>query len=281
MLLHAREILDPEAEAHYACIRSMRDITDMHCHDFYEVFLLARGRLWHVINGVKMPLEAGDLVFIRPDDQHSYERSGDEEMQLINLAFTAATFDALVAYAGEPPGLRTAALPPAIRLTEAELPSVTSRLLEAGAAQAQGRQAFRGAVRALLADLLVRFFSGRQTEATPPAPDWFRQLTEAMVRTENFTAGLPRLYELSPASPEHLCRMIRKHLRRTPTDWINDLRLQYAADLLSQTEEEIVAVSLKAGFENLSHFYHLFRKRFQLSPARYRKAHRRVIIPKS
>ena len=48
-----------------------------------------------------------------------------------------------------------------------------------------------------------------------------------------------------------------------------------------QTEEEIVAVSLKAGFENLSHFYHLFRKRFQLSPARYRKAHRRVIIPKS
>ena len=80
-------------------------------------------------------------------------------------------------------------------------------------------------------------------------------------------------------TPEHLSRVFRKYLNETPTDYINELRLNYAANLLSNSDENIPFISMEAGFENLSHFYHLFKKKFNTSPAEFRKKTQKITIP--
>jgi AraC family L-rhamnose operon regulatory protein RhaS len=50
-----------------------------------------------------------------------------------------------------------------------------------------------------------------------------------------------------------------------------DLRLSHARQLLSQTDKTIVAVAFESGFEDLSHFNHVFRQVFGCSPSGLRQ----------
>lgn len=276
-MLRSDQIFDPETGVHYAFIRTFRDISGLHCHDFYEFFLVTRGRVWHIANDRRDLLEAGALVLMRPPDSHHYERFEAEDCELINLAFTAATFEALVAYLGVlPPGLADSAAPPLRFLGPAEADHARGRLQAVGRARGA---AMRAEARAVLADLFVRHFLSPAPALPAPVPVWLSLLQAEMLKHENFVAGLSRLYELCPTSPEHLCRTMQRHLGQTPTQWVNGLRLQYAADLLAGTDDPVVAVCLQAGFENLSHFYHLFRRQVGVPPARYREVHRKIVVP--
>ena len=71
--LRAQDIIDPETEAHYS-FKTIRPLpenhgqiitTVRHDHDFYEVFLITHGRIWHLINDQEQLLIAGDLIFYR------------------------------------------------------------------------------------------------------------------------------------------------------------------------------------------------------------------------
>lgn len=251
---------------HYACISTVRAVTEVHTHEFYEFFLVTKGSIYHIVNGQRMVLHAGALVLICPHDQHYYGQFGKTDCEFINLAYPVSTHEAVLGFLGIEP-----AAAPVHRLTPQEMEVLVDRLQSLAAMDRSQR---RPALRALLAELFVRYFRSPGSGATAPIPPWLGDLTQAMRQPANFVRGLPRLHELSPVTPEHLCRSVRSHFGKTPTEWINDLRLGYAADLLAHTDQEIVAISLQAGFDNLSHFYHLFRQHYHLSPARYRKAHK-------
>jgi AraC family cel operon transcriptional repressor len=134
--------------------------------------------------------------------------------------------------------------------------------------------------RALLADLFIRYFSKDMPVLAPDEmPEWLNDLLRTMNKKDHFTAGLMKLHELSPKSPEHLSRMFKRYVGMTPTQWINNVRLQYAANLLAMTDEAVLSVCYECGFENLSHFNHQFKRTFALSPSRYRKENQKLVIP--
>jgi len=92
-----------------------------------------------------------------------------------------------------------------------------------------------------------------------------------MMKKRNFTEGLPALYRLANKSKEHLSRTFRRHLEKSPTEYINDLRLEYSARTIMSTNAKIVDICGDAGFESLSHYYHLFRKKYAISPIELRR----------
>jgi AraC family cel operon transcriptional repressor len=81
------------------------------------------------------------------------------------------------------------------------------------------------------------------------------------------------MQKLAGRTPGHLCKVFRKHLRKTPTDYINELRINHAASMLADTHDEIVAIADELNFQSLSRFYSLFRKTYGISPAAYRRLH--------
>ena len=68
-----------------------------------------------------------------------------------------------------------------------------------------------------------------------------------------------------------MARTFRRHLEKTPTEYINDLRLEYSARMIMSTNEKIVDICGDAGFDSVSHYYHLFRKKFAVSPIELRR----------
>ncbi len=57
------------------------------------------------------------------------------------------------------------------------------------------------------------------------------------------------------------------------TEYLHNLRLQYAAQLLAGTNDTIEQIAHAAGFQSLNHFYTLFKRTYHLSPHAYRKQH--------
>jgi len=101
---------------------------------------------------------------------------------------------------------------------------------------------------------------------------WLQQLETQMKEKRNFKRGLHLMQELSGKSPEHLSRTFKKYFDKSPTDFINELRLNYARNMLEHSDTSIIDISIEAGFDNLSHFYHLFKNQYHISPRAFRKA---------
>lgn len=282
MILKTKDLIDPDTEIHYAYHKSLKDITAPHSHDFFEIFLITKGKALHKINGKEEILEEGTLVFIRPKDKHYYEKLPDNICELINVAFPAKTIKQLFNYFGEgfeSERLLNADHPPTLILPQLEREIIISRFERLNTYSRKRKGKIKTELRLLLAEIFSRYFTGEIEKEKEDIPGWIIKLRTEMEKKENFTAGINRMYELSERSPEHLSRSLKKFYNETPTEFINKLRLNYSSNLLVNSDEDIASIALDAGFENLSHFYHLFKKYFSVSPKEFRLKHQKSLIP--
>lgn len=276
-----KAIIDRETESHYNFITQVRTLTQVHDHEFYEIFLLVYGSAIHHVNGEKVFLKEGSLVFMRPSDVHYYELDDENSCGIINLAFPTSTLNALFYYLGDgfmPERLLRAKLPPTVTLSSHEREGAKKRLEGLNTLQRNDKKRIRTEVRVLIMEFLTKYFPLERETRSRLIPAWLEQLNTEMQKKENFTEGLPVMLEISGKSQEHLCRVFKEYFHQTPSHYINELKLNYAANLLTNTDEPIISISLASGFENLSHFYHQFKKKFNMSPSKFRSIHHRSAI---
>lgn len=72
-------------------------------------------------------------------------------------------------------------------------------------------------------------------------------------------------------SSHYFCRFFKENLGKTPTGYINSLRLERACALLSHSDLSVLEVSLSCGFNNLSYFIRLFHRQKGMPPSQYRR----------
>lgn len=283
MRLLAVDYIDTDIEGHYALYPQIEYVsTQAHQHDFYEMFLIAGGQIIHHINGESIVLNSGALVFIRPDDEHFFRRYANQDCRLINLAFFSHTFVALTDYIGlsiHDDSLLTAPMPPITLLTATEKNLLIAQLKEWGHLMYRDKVRSRLALRALLAHVISNFFITRVEDYSEDVPRWLIELCQQMQQKEHIINGRDALMNLANRTPEYVGRAFKQYLKITPSRFINNLRLDYASDLLLHTDHPVIEICYDVGFGNLSHFYHLFKARWDCSPKEFRKTNRRTLIP--
>jgi AraC family cel operon transcriptional repressor len=250
-----------------------------HTHDFHELFWVEENAGTHWINGEGIPLRRGDLVLVRASDHHTYEtRAGDSPLRIVNFAFHAEVWRHVrQRYFGS-------------KALFFSNPSLAARCYQlddfqlAAIRQAAGwlRSGLRDRLQTetFLLSVLALLQADRFSTKEKAAPGWIREACTAIGQNRNFAGGMPALARLAERSPEHISREFRRYLDRTPTEVINDARTSHAADRLATTDDEILNIALDCGLENLSHFYRLFRTRYNCTPRAYRLRQRSVISPK-
>jgi AraC family cel operon transcriptional repressor len=276
-----KDIIDRDTESHYNFLTQVKTLTQVHNHEFYEIFLLAYGSAIHHVNGESVGLQEGSLVFMRPEDIHYYELCGENSCGIINLAFPVRTLNALFDYLGAGfliDRLIKTKLPPIALLSSHECDEAKKRLESLNTLQRNDKQRIRTEVRVLIMEFLTKYFPLEREHRSKVLPDWLEELKAEMRKKENFTEGISAMLALSGKSQEHLCRVFKEYFDQTPSHYVNELRLNYAANLLTNTDEPILSVCLSSGFENLSHFYHQFKKKYNMSPLMFRRSDERSAI---
>lgn len=72
-------------------------------------------------------------------------------------------------------------------------------------------------------------------------------------------------------STNYMTRLFKKQYCLTPTQYITGLRINKAAELLEQTEKDILEIAYMTGFKSLSNFYKCFREKTGHTPKEHKK----------
>ncbi|MBO5050865.1 MAG: helix-turn-helix transcriptional regulator [Clostridia bacterium] len=72
-------------------------------------------------------------------------------------------------------------------------------------------------------------------------------------------------------SKQWLISKFKKHVKKTPIQYLQDIRLQYGKELLRDTDLPVGEIAAACGFENVYYFSSSFKRSIGLSPLEYRK----------
>ncbi len=75
-------------------------------------------------------------------------------------------------------------------------------------------------------------------------------------------------------SPEHLRRVCRRELGRTPMEHVTYMRIQHAQELLETTDEKLEALAPRVGYHSAVVFSRAFVRCVGLTPSQYRERRR-------
>lgn len=245
----------------------------LHDHDCYELMVVLDGPLRHDLGARTERLAAGTAVFLRPEHAHRVHAMPGGGARIFNLMVRADVAEGLSVRHPELDGaLWWGAAPDARDLG----PGTRTRLADAAPRLRDGAAtALR--LEAVLLPLLVDL-SGEAEAWGADLPPWLARACRAAMAPEVFRLGAAGLAQVSGRSHEHLCRAMRAHLGRTPSAWVNEVRMDHAARLLRDTDLSVAALADAVGLGNVGHFHRLFRARHGITPGAFRVRARRAPV---
>lgn len=89
---------------------------------------------------------------------------------------------------------------------------------------------------------------------------------------------LTQVADLAGMSPSAFSRFFKLHTGRNLSEYIIDLRLGYASRMLVDSTHSIAEIGFSCGFNNLSNFNRIFRKRKGCSPSEFRENYHKTRI---
>lgn len=118
---------------------------------------------------------------------------------------------------------------------------------------------------------ISRHLNRSESKAVP-----FRELSAPIDYIRQHFAGDISIADLARASSlsiSALERRFRKHLDKTPHQYLNEVRLQHAHRLLINTGKAIGNIAIETGFSDHSHFTRAYKKHFGTAPRDSRARH--------
>ncbi len=253
-----------------------------HLHSYFEIYYLLSGERYYFVEDQIYHVHSGSLVLIPPHVVHrtTNVRPQSHERILIHFGpeYLETRIPALKSYPLLDPFYRGNKI---IRLNANEQRTIEGILDKALAEAKQQRQHYELYQALLLSELLLNI--GRIELS--PENNSVGELSPMHIRVHNVirfvrehheeSLRLSALAERFFVSPSYLSRVFRQVTGLTLVQYINNVRIRQAMELLSKSNLSVSEVAEAVGYETQTHFSRIFKRFMGMTPMQYRKANRR------
>jgi len=96
-------------------------------------------------------------------------------------------------------------------------------------------------------------------------------LEQIMEKNFCFNLKLEEYAELSHRSLSTFKRDFKEQFNQSPGKWLQTRRVNFAANLMANSNLSVSQIAFESGFEDLSHFSRVFKKAMGINPSEYKK----------
>ena len=126
----------------------------------------------------------------------------------------------------------------------------------------------------ILLEVLGNICRDLNTEHIPYRKARFARMIEQYILDHyRESISLEQLAKLIGRSPNYTVRLFREATGQTPLEYMHQLRITAAMDLLQNTDLSVSAISEHLGYYDSSYFYRVFRRTTGMSPSDYAAQH--------
>ncbi len=255
-----------------------------HTHDFLEITYIKKGKGICTQNGVSSGLSGGDLVMVAQNDIHQFEPCSND------FSWTNCLFLPQAIAPDLQDSCSLAELFAAFSLRQpAPENSKTIHLKNRS-----------GEFQYLLKDMLYEYYNCRtgyhdilRSQLTALIQKIARSQWETAKDKGQLTGGelaglvqgffshsssyarisLESIAQKAYISPKYFSYLFKKKVGVRLSDFIRDIRLERAAEMLEHTHANISEIMAYVGYQDSKFFYKIFKEKYGMTPASYKRLH--------
>ena len=104
-----------------------------------------------------------------------------------------------------------------------------------------------------------------------PSADSIKMVMDYIQKNYQQQITIEELSSMCNMSQGHFCRLFKQYTLKTPVQYINNIRLSRAMELLIDGDRKVLDVALDTGFNSLSYFIGVFKEGMGITPTRFRR----------
>ncbi|MDF2721206.1 MAG: hypothetical protein K0Q59_881 [Paenibacillus sp.] len=262
----------------------------LHSHDYFQLCYVMKGTCLHGVNGQQTTMVKGDFFSMPPYLEHFIAPVKGQENVLVLIDFMPSlieahmhdleTVESIIDFAYIQPLVAVNnQLLPKLNLSVSGQMIVERLISDMENEMTAARDGYRLAVKADLLKLLVivgreykQYLIGRHDEQiVAKYRDTFYQLFRFMESHFHENLNLDVMADKAHMSPTYFSAMFKMVKGQTFIEYLNEIRIHKAMDLLLHSGKSVTEISLAVGFNHLGHFNRMFKKIVGTTPTYYRK----------
>ncbi len=252
-----------------------------HTHNYVEVVYMCKGSTTHFINGTKIVLNQGELLFIGMNATHQVFEANKEDIA-VNFIILPQFFDEPIKMIGENDSPLKKFLANClagkndgelyyIHFECAKLIAVQN-LIENLLLTIKSNITNKQVINKTTMGLIFMHLMGNTNHIQIGNNNSSIVMRAIGYIEENYKSGsLNEFAESIKIDVAQLSREFKSKTGQTYTDILQQKRLSQAAYLLKNTDLSVLDIATSVGYNNTTYFHKLFLKQYGLTPHKYRK----------
>ena len=256
----------------------------LHWHEFMEIIYIKKGKGNVTVDFTTHYVEEGDIVIILPGHIHGISQHEGYSMEYENILFSVDMFrsrnhDSLDSEFFLPLLAGDVDIKSIYDRDDSLYPSLSACLNRVDKLCSETPKGYHLALKGCYFEFFYILYANSTARDEADRKNRARDLERTKLILsyidENYkeAISITDIASYCGFSESHFMRFFKNTMGVSFVSYLNDFRLNVAARLLSSNDESILSVAENCGFFNLSYFNRMFKKKYGVTPGKYRDNH--------